>query len=70
MWISVIATKDKAAAKIKRILTAVERKSGNLLCALRTDGGGGLLQHISESIVKSLVLEESSLHHIPHNRMM
>jgi transposase InsO family protein len=41
MWISVIATKDKAAAKIKRILTAVERKSGNLLCALRTDGGGG-----------------------------
>jgi transposase InsO family protein len=42
MWISVIASKDQAATKIKRIQAAVERKSSNLLCALRSDQGGDL----------------------------
>jgi transposase InsO family protein len=40
MWVSLIASKDQAAAEIKRIQAAAERKSGNLLCALKTDRGG------------------------------
>jgi transposase InsO family protein len=41
MWVSLLSSKDQAALEIQRIQAAVERKSGNLLCALRTDRGGG-----------------------------
>jgi hypothetical protein len=37
MWVSIIASKDQAESEIRRIQAATERKSGNLLCALRTD---------------------------------
>jgi hypothetical protein len=40
MWVSLLASKDQAAAEIKKIQAAVERKSGNLLCALKTNRGG------------------------------
>jgi hypothetical protein len=40
MWVSLISSKDQVAAEIKRTQAAAERKSGNLLCALRTDHGG------------------------------
>jgi hypothetical protein len=40
MWVSLISSKDQVAAEIKRTQAAAERKSGNLLCALRTDRGG------------------------------
>jgi hypothetical protein len=39
-WVSLIASKDQAASEIKRMQPAAERKSGNLLCALRTYRGG------------------------------
>jgi hypothetical protein len=37
MWVSIIASKDQAESEIRRIQAATEKKSGNLLCALRTD---------------------------------
>jgi hypothetical protein len=37
MWVSLLSRKDHAALAIQRIQAAAERKSGNLLCALRTD---------------------------------
>jgi transposase InsO family protein len=40
MWVSLIASKDQATAEIKKINAMVERKSGNLLCALITNRGG------------------------------
>jgi transposase InsO family protein len=41
MWISLLSSKDQAAAKIRRIHVVAERKSGNLLGVLRTDRGKG-----------------------------
>jgi transposase InsO family protein len=41
MWISLLLSKDQAAAKIRRIHVVAERKSGNLLGVLRTDRGKG-----------------------------
>jgi transposase InsO family protein len=40
MWICLLPTKDAAAAAIKRVQAAAERKSGKKLLALRTDRGG------------------------------
>jgi hypothetical protein len=40
MWVSLLSSKDQAALAIKRVQAATERKSGNVLCALRTDRGG------------------------------
>jgi transposase InsO family protein len=40
MWASFLTGKDKAAMAIKRVQVAAERKSGNLMGALRTDRGG------------------------------
>jgi transposase InsO family protein len=40
MSVSLIASKDQAVSEIKRIQAAAEKKSGNLLCGLRTDRGG------------------------------
>jgi hypothetical protein len=37
MWVLVISSKDQAASEIRRIQIAAEKKSGNVLCALRTD---------------------------------
>jgi hypothetical protein len=39
--VSLISSKDQATTEISRIHAIAERKSGNLLCALRTDRGGG-----------------------------
>ena len=40
VWICLLPTKDAAAAAIKRVQAAAERKSGKKLLALRTDCGG------------------------------
>jgi transposase InsO family protein len=40
MWVSLLARKDQAAMAIRRVQTASERKSGNLMGALHTDCGG------------------------------
>jgi transposase InsO family protein len=40
MWIALLPSKDVAAAAIKNIQAAAERKSGKKLLALRTDRGG------------------------------
>lgn len=40
MWVSLLSTKDEAAAAIKKIQAAAERKSGKKLMALRTNRGG------------------------------
>jgi transposase InsO family protein len=40
MWIALPPSKDAAAAAIKRIQAAAERKTGKKLLALRTDRGG------------------------------
>jgi transposase InsO family protein len=40
MWIALLPSKDAAAAAIKNIQAAAERKSGKKLLALRTDRGG------------------------------
>ena len=40
MWIALLPSKDAAAAAIKNIQAAAERKSGKKLLALRTDHGG------------------------------
>jgi hypothetical protein len=40
MWISLLPTKDGAAAAFKRVQAAAERKSGKKMLALRTDRGG------------------------------
>lgn len=45
MWLSLLPSKDGAAAAIKRIQAAAERKSGKKLRALRTDRGGEFLVH-------------------------
>jgi transposase InsO family protein len=39
MWISLLSNKDQAAMAIKRVQAAAERKSRNILCALRTGHG-------------------------------
>jgi transposase InsO family protein len=43
MWIALLPTKDGAAAAIKRIQVATERKTGERIRALRTDKGGEFL---------------------------
>jgi hypothetical protein len=48
MWIAVIASKDLAAAEIKRIQAATERKSSNLICALRIEQGEFTASHFRE----------------------
>lgn len=40
MWLSLLRTKDTAAAAIKRIQAAAEHKSGKKLVTLRTNRGG------------------------------
>lgn len=45
MWLSLLPSKDGAAAAIKRIQAAAERKSGKKLRALRTDRRGEFLVH-------------------------
>jgi transposase InsO family protein len=40
LWVSLISSKDQAATEIRIIQSAAERKSDNILCALRTDRGG------------------------------
>jgi transposase InsO family protein len=40
MWIALLPSKDAAAAAIKNIQAAAERKTGRKLLALRTDRGG------------------------------
>jgi hypothetical protein len=68
--VSLISSKDQATTEISRIHAIAERKSGNLLCALRTDrGGGGLQQNCSKSIVMNWESDVSSLLHTLHNRM-
>jgi hypothetical protein len=54
MWVSLITSKDQAATEIRRIQVIGERKSGNLLCALRTDraeGGGGIYNKIVQRVL-------------------
>lgn len=43
MWIALLPSKDGAAAAIKRIQAAAERKTGKRVRALRTDRGGEFL---------------------------
>lgn len=43
MWIALLPSKDAAATAIKRIQATAERKTGKLVCALRTDRGGEFL---------------------------
>jgi len=43
MWIALLPSKDTAAAAIKRIQAAAERKTGKRVRALRTDRGGEFL---------------------------
>jgi hypothetical protein len=45
MWLSLLASKDCAATKIKRIQATAERKSGNVLSTLQTDRGGEFLAY-------------------------
>jgi transposase InsO family protein len=40
MWVSIIPSKDQAASEIRRIQVAAEKKSGNVLYAMRRDRGG------------------------------
>jgi hypothetical protein len=40
MWVSLLSSKDQVAVAIKRVQVVVERKSGNIMCALRTGRGG------------------------------
>jgi transposase InsO family protein len=42
-WIALLPIKDGAATAIKRIQAAAERKTGERVCALRTDRGGEFL---------------------------
>jgi transposase InsO family protein len=39
MWVSLLGSKDSTTTTVKHIQAAAERKSGNLLGALRTDRG-------------------------------
>lgn len=43
MWLSLLPSKDAAPEAIKRVQATVERKSGKVVRALRTDRGGEFL---------------------------
>jgi hypothetical protein len=70
MWVSLLSSKDQAALAIQRIQAAAERKSGNLLCALRTDRGGEFTAAQFNQYYAELGFIESSQHHIHPSKMV
>jgi transposase InsO family protein len=58
MWVVLLPTKDGAAAAIKNIQAAVERKSSKKLRALRTDRGGEFLVNRFKEYLSELGVQQ------------
>jgi hypothetical protein len=66
MWEALLATKDAAPTAIRNIQEEVKGKSGNKLCALRTDHGGEFtVAHINEYFTELGVRRELMASYTP-----
>jgi hypothetical protein len=65
MWVSLLSSKDQVALAIQRIQAAAERKSGNILCAHRTDRGESTVAQFSQYCVEPRIHRELTAPYSP-----